>query len=706
MLEYVDPFIGTDGRGNCLCGPYLPYSLVRLGPDTLPPQPTNGYSSTTPTIYFSHTHVSGTGGGSRYGNIGVMPFTGRPRLSIEASERSQETASPGYYAATLTSSGVRVELTSTPRVGVHRYHFPHEMQANVLIDVGAIIRPATIERELGAVIGGFVEWISDHELVGRADCQGGWGHRFPYSVYFYAQFSLPATQRIVANGAGILDGSVATATHCQAVASFGQQQTVEVRVGISYVSLAKARASVAREAQDKTFEMIHAEARTTWAHALSRIWVEGGTDEQTTLFYTLFTRLLCMPSDLGIDDEHPSWHSGVRQFTDMYCLWDSVRNANALLSLFDPQMEVALLNSLLDIADHVGWLPDAWIAGHAAQMQGGSSADVLFCEAALKGLSGINYEKALGYMRKNNEVASPDPWRYGRYLADYRDLGYVSTNVKTACVSRHLEYSYQDWCIGRLAEHLGHHTMAQTYYKNAQKLWNLWRADLHAFAPRSPTGAWISPFDPNDVGGPFDPYFYEAASCHWSFQTFHDFAGLIERHGGSEAFLQHLDAFFDEGRYWSKEIMLHVPYLYHYVGRPDKSSERVRGLREQYFHARRDGLSDNEDMGCQSTWYICSALGLYPIMGQDLYMLVAPIFTRTEIALGSSGNSLIIEAPEAGEECLYVKAVTLNGKPLHRSWLRHHELAQGAVLRFTLDTTPGDWGTREVPPSFMQATDR
>ena len=706
MLEYVDPFIGTDGRGNCLCGPYLPYGLVRLGPDTLPPQPTNGYSSTAPIIYFSHTHVSGTGGGSRYGNIGVMPFTGRPRFTVEASERSQETASPGYYTTTLTSSGVRVELTSTPRVGVHRYHFPHDTQANVLINVGAIIRPATIERELGAVIGGFVEWISDHELVGRADCQGGWGHRFPYSVYFYAQFSLPAAQRIVANGAGILDGSVATATHCQAVASFGQQQTVEVRVGISYVSLAKARASVTREAQDKTFETIHAQARTTWAHALSRIWVEGGTDEQTTLFYTLFTRLLCMPSDLGIDDEYPSWHSGVRQFTDMYCLWDSVRNANALLSLFDPQMEVALLNSLLDIADHVGWLPDAWIAGHAAQMQGGSSADVLFCEAALKGLPGINYEKALGYMRKNNEVASPDPWRYGRYLADYRDLGYVSTNVKTACVSRHLEYSYQDWCIGRLAEHLGHHSMAQTYYKNAQKLWNLWRADLHAFAPRSPTGAWISPFDPNDVGGPFDPYFYEAASCHWSFQTFHDFAGLIERHGGREAFLQHLDAFFDEGRYWSKEIMLHVPYLYHYVGRPDKSSERVRALREQYFHARRDGLSDNEDMGCQSTWYICSALGLYPIMGQDLYMLVAPIFTRTEMALGSSGNSLIIEAPEAGEECLYVKAVTLNGKPLHRSWLRHHELAQGAVLRFTLDTTPGDWGTREVPPSFMQATDR
>jgi len=129
-------------------------------------------------------------------------------------------------------------------------------------------------------------------------------------------------------------------------------------------------------------------------------------------------------------------------------------------------------------------------------------------------------------------------------------------------------------------------------------------------------------------------------------------------------------------------------------------------MRKRYFHARRDGLSDNEDMGCQSAWYMCSTLGLYPIMGQDLYMLVAPAFTRSEMALGSSGKPLVIEAPEAGEEHIYVKAVTLNGKPLRRAWLRHHEIAQGAVLRFSLDTVPGDWGTDELPPSPMQATDR
>jgi putative alpha-1,2-mannosidase len=161
----------------------------------------------------------------------------------------------------------------------------------------------------------------------------------------------------------------------------------------------------------------------------------------------------------------------------------------------------------------------------------------------------------------------------GRHLADYRDLGYVSTNVKTSCVSRHLEYSYQDWCIGRLAEHLGHHEITQVYYTNARRLWNLWREDIKYFAPRSPDGHWINPFDANAVEDSFGPYFYEAASCHWSFHTHHDFAGLIERCGGAETFIRHLDTFFDEQRYRSKELMLHVPYLYHYAGRPDKSVE-------------------------------------------------------------------------------------------------------------------------------------
>ena len=707
LTDHVNPSIGIDGSGNCLIGPYLPFSLVRLGPDTLPPHPTNGYRSDRPIIRFSHTHVSGTGGAGRYGNIGVLPFTGPLRATPDATEREAETAAAGYYEATLVPSGIHAELTVTPRTGVHRYSFPDGAQANVLIDIAAVnqrLPSATDPNGFTPICtGGFVEFASPAEVIGRGDFHGGWGHGFAYSVYVYARFDRPSTARHVATANG-LAGSVATdGPGCRAVATFGPAGRVELRVGISFVSVAKARASVERESAGQTFEHIRATADATWEQYLSRIVVEGGTSDQRTLFYTLFTRLVCMPSDLGVDDEFPFWHSGVRHFSEYYCLWDSVRNANSLIGLVDPDAEVGMLNCLLDVADHTGWLPDAWIAGHSAMIQGGSSADILLCEAALKELMGIDYSKALRQMRKNNEVESPDPYLYGRHLKDYRDLGFVSTQVRKNCVSRHLEYAYQDWCIGRLAAHLGQADVAADYTRSSRKLWDLWRDDIKAFAPRLPDGRWVASFDPDYALADSwnDPYFYEGTSRQWSFNTQHDFAGLVRRHGGDAAFARHLDDFFERprGGYGSKETMLHIPYLYLYAGRPDRTADRVRWALRTFFSTRRNGLHDNEDMGCQSAFYMASSLGLYPLMGQDLYWLTTPVFERSTLTLGRADRMLTIEASGASDDRPYVASATLNGKPLDRAWLRHSEIAGGGTLRFERSATPTAWGRAIPPPS-------
>jgi predicted alpha-1,2-mannosidase len=706
-VSYVDPFIGVDGEGNCLCGPYLPHSIVRLGPDTLQPHLSHGYHSDRPIIRFSHTHVSGTGGGGRYGNIGVTPFTGALRTALQPYEKEEESAAPGYYCVTLMPSNIKAELTVTPRVGVHRYTFPDVSNANILLDVGSVIEVGgdIPGNSTGLSIGGFLEVISDTEVVGRGDFRGGWGHDFPYSVYFYAKLDQPILTYQTRNQSDELHSSSIDGPNCKVALAFGNQKEIGLRVGISYVSVANARDSVRKEARAKSFAALREEAADIWEHALQRIRVEGGTEQQKTLFYTLFTRLICMPSDLGIDDENPLWKSGVRHFTDFYALWDSVRNANSLISLFDPELEVDMLNCLLDIADHVGWLPDAWIMGHSAMIQGGSSADVLLCEAALKGLKGIDYHKALRQMRKNNEVESPNTWLYGRHLSDYHSLGYLSTNVKKNCVSRHMEYAYQDWCIGRLAEHLNDLSTAETYYESSRKIWNLWRDDIQFFAPKDPDGKWVEPFEPASClpDSWNDPYFYEGTSWQWSFSVHHDFSGLIQRHGGEEGFIRHLDRFFDEGHHYSKETMLHVPYLYTYAGRPDKTAERVRECLDKYFKVARNGLRDNEDMGCQSAFYMCSGIGLYPIMGQDLYLISTPIFKKTEISLGRSGKKLIIEAPAADEGHLYITSATLNGKPLNRAWVKHHEIADGAVIRLEVSQKPGNWGMTEIPPSPLQA---
>ncbi len=698
LHRYVDPFIAVNGPGDCLCGPYLPHALVRLSPDCLDPH-TSGYKSTTPITHFSHTHVYGTGGGGRHGNIGVTPAVGPAFFRQYAYDRSGETAAPGYYAVTLHPGEIRVELTTTPRVGVHRYTFPADTEAQVLINSGTVLQIlAAAESEMARCIGGFVEFISETEVVGRGDLRGGWGHRFPYSVFFYARFSAPAVRRQTANAtgparAGWGEDCLATdGAQSMALASFGKIRQLELRVGISLVSVAKARASVEREAAGKDFDTIRAEAVAVWERMLSRIRVTGGTEEQKRIFYTSFTRLVCMPADLGIDDENPLWISGVRQFTDFMCLWDSVRNANSLITLFDPEFEAAILNAMLDVADHIGWLPDAWISGHSARIQGGSSADILFCEAALKGLPGIDYAKALRQMRKNGEVESPDPWLYGRYLPEYRDRGFLSDNIPES-VSRQLEYAYQDWCIGRLAAHLGQADVAQRYRASAGKLWNLWCDEVKGFAPKCADGSWHRPFD-RDAHHVF---FYEGSSRQWSFNTQADFPGLVAHHGGAEAFVRHLDEFFDGGFYNSKETMLHIPYLYIYAGQPARTAQRVRECMAKFFRATRDGLSDGEDMGCQSAFYMCSAMGLYPVMGQDLYLLSSPVFARTEINLPASGQTLVIEAPNAGPDAPFVQSATLNGQPLDRAWVRHHEIVNGAVLRFELGARPSAWGTRDLP---------
>jgi len=714
ILSCVDPFIGVDGGGNTLCGPYLPHSLVRLAPDTLPlgPQGTNAYHSDHPIKHFSHTHVSGTGGGSRYGNIGVVPFTGPLRVGLGGFEKEAEEAAPGYYAVTLHPGGVQAELTVTPRVGVHRYTFPTGVGANVFIDVGAVIQIRGMvpgdrsEDGTGTCIGGYVEVTSDREVVGRGDFRGGWGHTFPYSVFFAARFDKAIVESKVGNHSGVIPGNHADEANCFTALHFGEIEQLQANVGVSYVSIAKARGSVDREVGRKGFDAVRGEAEQLWERALSRIRVEGGTDAQRTLFYTQFTRLICMPTDLGVDDEFASWHSGVRHFTDFYTIWDSVRNANALLTLFDPEAEIDQLNCLLDIADHVGWLPDVWIQGHSGMIQGGSSADVLLCEAALKGLEGIDYEKALRHMRKNNEVESPDPYLYGRHLPDYRDLGYLSTDVRKNCVSRHLEYAYQDWCISALAAGLGHNDVAATYRKSSEKVWNLWRDNMKCFAPRKPDGSWVDPFDQDSCRDDSwnDPFFYEGTSRQWSFCVQHDFAGLIERHGGPEVFIDHLDRFFDAGHYHSKETMLHVPWLYTYACRPDRTAERVRECMKRYFRPARDGLSDNEDMGCQSAFYMCSAMGLYPIMGQDPYLLAPPVFEHVEVQLGGSDRTLTIEASGAGPDRSYIAAATIDGEPFDRAWIRHNEIARGATLRFELAEHPARWAKDSAPPSPLASS--
>ena len=690
-LSLIDPFHGVDGNGNCLPGPYLPFGLVRPGPDMLPPQDTHGYRTGKPIVHFSQNHVSGTGGGGRYGNIGVLPFCGKltacppPRMPIE------EEAKVGYYRCVL-DDGVQVEITSSKRTAFYRITWPESCdQANLLVDVSSVITRGRIPGiDQGISIGGQSEIIGDRCISGRGDFKGGWGNFFPYSTSFFLKADTPFTQtQATQNRLTQTDTPWSHGPGHGFVVSFGGSQCVEFAIGLSYATPGRARANLEEETAE--FDTVRADAERIWSNELSRIQVDGGSEHERSLFATMLYRLFCMPSDLGVNADFDGWQSGIRHYSDFYAIWDSARAANSLLMLVQPERHLEWMNCLLDVAEHTGWLPDAWIAGHHAHAQGGCLADVVLAESALKGIEGIDYARALDFMQKNQEVTPDNPFPLGRYNQEMNELGYVPAGEVINCVSKQIEYTFQDHCAARLAAHLGDSKRSALMHERADRLWLLWDEGTRTFAPRNRDGSWDEKYDPCTTSLPDtwdDPYFYEGIGHEWTLAALHGLDRIVKEHGGPAGFEQHLDRYFDELVFFRKEFNVHVPYLYHHANAPHRVPGILRKELETHYKQGRSGLTDNEDMGAQSSFFLCASLGLYPHMGTDWYYLNAPLWERSVLQLGE-GKQLEIRANGSG----VVVAATINGQDWPHSRVPHAMIADGAIIELTLDEEPRGWGS-------------
>lgn len=693
--DEVNPRIGTGRHGNCLIGPCVPFGLVRLGPDIAYPQPQSGYRPGKAIIGFSHTRHAGTGGAARYGNLRVMPFTGDVRELAAApwfvfpatnrnwSKPAEEDASLGYYRCRF-AFGVTAELSATAHVGVHRYTYDEGTRANLLIDFASLLQNGTApagespycetwEAE-GIDLGGEVS-VRDggREFAGRADFKGGWGHMQPYSIFYFVRCHARPESVRLAGGSGLISGERGEGRGLRAALVFSAgTHEVRVEVGVSMRSADEARRAVETETAGADVEEIVRRNRAAWEPWLDRVRVEGGTTDQRALVATSLVRLFTQPTNLAPEGSPP-------EFTDIVCLWDSIRNANSLQHLIAPEFSADLMNSLLTQAEQTGWLPDAHIAGHFAYQQSGCCAEILFSEAARKGVPGVDYRRALAACVRNAETRSDAPDYYGRHIDDYERLGYLSTDVPKGCVSRHIEYTYQDWCIARLAEHLGETEIAERFDARAKRLWNLWNPAVRAFMPRHPDGSWVEGVDPEKQpwDGWNDPYSYEGPLRYWSFSGLHDIAGLIERHGGAESFSDFIEAVLARSDKLEKETRMHIPHLHAFAGRPGRTAARVaRSLREAYAnHA--DGLPDDEDMGCQSAYYICNAIGLYPIYGRTVYSVIVPAFERVTLAYGKTGRVLTIIRIGSGDR---VKAVRINGAEQAGTLIEHALIADGGSV--------------------------
>ncbi|MFW6227722.1 MAG: glycoside hydrolase domain-containing protein, partial [Bacteroidota bacterium] len=397
---YVNPFMGTI-EGNVLPGASVPFGMVELSPDLLPPQPTSGYRPGQPIAGFSHTHTSGTGGGPRYGNIMVFPQVGKPDIKDYASVKiANERAFPGYYAVTLrrVPGDVNVELTATHKTGKHKYTFftwqkEPEIEGSIFIDVAHTVTRAGLKD--ARCTEAFVEINEDNTISGWGTFEGGWGKPNPYKIYFAAQFDTPFQKSGTWNNDGINTEERSASVvfdpekpvkerRMGAYAGFdlNHMQTVELTVGISYLSMDKAVENM-NEKQDMTFDQVYAQTNQLWKEKLSTIEVEGGLPEHRQVFYSSLRNTFLMPTE--VTGEIENWPSQNPHFWDHYCIWDVFRTVMPLHTLITPQKQRDILNSLLDIYDQKGWLPDSWVAGDFSNIQGGTNVDVVFADAVVKG---------------------------------------------------------------------------------------------------------------------------------------------------------------------------------------------------------------------------------------------------------------------------------------------------------------------------------
>jgi predicted alpha-1,2-mannosidase len=705
----VDPFIGVDWGGNTFVGSAIPYGLVKIGPDmeTFDGRKSGfGYSSNGVILGFSHLHLSGAQG--KYGNVLVMPVTGPLDLGDIKSPRTDEVNHVGYYAADLTRYKVKAELTSSRRVGFHRYTFAAAQRAHITINLAHALGLGT-DWQAQKFLGAEAHIRSNREVEGVTRLTGGWNRGGEYRVYYYMVFDTPASATQTWSGGTLSeskDVTVGADTPIGASFDFDTKanQVIQAKVGISFISAEQAKQNVAQEVPAWNFDAVHSAAAALWNSELSKLNLSGETDSQRRQLYTAMYHIMLMPTDRT--GENPDWKSSEPYYDDFYCIWDTFRTSSPLLTLISPDRQRDIIRALVDIYRHTGYMPDARSGNDNGRTQGGSNANVVVADAYVKGLKGIDYETAFAAMVHDAEVPPADQQKEGRGgLKDYNEKGFV-TLADERSGSRTAEYSYDDFAIAEVACGLGKTKEAALYASRTHNFEHLWDRDMTVegfkgfLRPRKPDGSWAPPY--LVVRGTWPDFFYEGDIWTYSIYAPQDMRRLIEMAGGDAAFIHRLDWTFLRGHFdVTNEPGFLLPVLYNYAGRPDKSADVVHLVLEKAFSDTRAGIPGNDDSGAMSSWLIFSTLGIFPVAGQDVYLISTPSIPDASLALGD-GKKLRIIAKNLDPNGLnrYVQSATLNGADLANAWFRHAQIQDGATLVLTMGSAPSKWGTTTPPPSM------
>lgn len=745
-FEAVDPFIGTGPDGHTFPGATVPFGMVQLSPDTeIKPFKQSykwaaGYRHEDQTIVgFSHTHFSGTGH-SDLGDVLVQPIAGEVRLEPGDSDkpgsgyRSRfshvgEIAQPGYYAVTLADYGVRAELTATPRVGLHRYGFPAGRPAHLLLDLRSSIYNypgkvlwSRLRLRPDGVVTGFREtrgWAPGRQLYfAMAFSQGLTGHQFhdraPPNDYkgFKGPGTGPGDLQLI-EGRGLVG-----------VFDFGPLDgPLLVKVAISPVSEDGAVANLNAEAPGWDFDGARAAAKQAWAQALGAVDIQAATPMRTSLYTALYHALLAPSLSMDTDGRYRGPDNQVHTaegftFVSTFSLWDTYRAEQPLMTLIQPERRTAdVVNSLLASRREspFGILPVWQFAGQETWCMIGYHAVPEIADAIMKDIKGFDAAEALDAMTASATYAP-----YGD-LGDYMKLGYAPIDKEPEAASKTLEYAFDDWTIARVAQKLGRQDVASQFQARSNNWRNVFDPKTGFMRARNSDGGFREPFDPTSIKYGSD--YTEGNAWQWSFYAPQDTAGLIKAMGGDRALVAKLDAMFDYddskldytsaediagliGQYiHGNEPSHHVAYLYDYAGQPWRTQERLKQIVDSQYRPTPDGLVGNDDLGQMSAWLIFTALGFYPVApGSNEYVIGRPFVDRATLNL-PDGKQFTVVADGLSDTNRYVGAVTLNGAPLPRSFIRHEEIMAGGELRFVMRSAPNKtWATKPDQRPFSMST--
>ena len=712
ITKYVNPFIGTgaiDGglSGNNYPGATSPFGMIQLSPDTSEAPnwgDASGYDYNRNTIFgFSHTRLSGTGASDLI-DITLMP-TSSGRTS-SAFTHDEEKARPGYYQVMLKDENINAELTTTQRNGIHRYQYPAGKDAEIILDMDHSADKGSWGRR---IINSQIRILNDHAVEGYRIITGWAKLR---KIYFYMEFSSPILTSTLRDGGRVHENTaVINGTNLHGCFRFGQLngKPLTCKVALSSVSMENARQNMEQEAPHWDFDRYVAAADADWEKQLGKIEVKG-TEVQKEIFYTALYHTMIQPNTMSdVNGEYMAADYTARKVGDnethytTFSLWDTFRASHPLYTLLEPERVTDFVKSMIRQYEYYGYLPIWQLWGQDNYCMIGNHSIPVITDAILKGIPGIDVEKAYEAVYNSSVTSHPNsPFEV------WEKYGFMPENIQTQSVSITLEQAFDDWCVAQLAEKLNKDADYERFHKRSEYYRNLFHPKTKFFQSKNDKGEWIEPFDPYQYGGNGGHPFTEGNAWQYFWYVPHNIQALMELTGGTKAFEQKLDTFFTStykseqmnhnasgfvGQYaHGNEPSHHVAYLYNFAGQPWKTQKYVSHILNTLYNNTSSGYAGNDDCGQMSAWYVFSAMGFYPVNPADgRYIIGSPLLDECTLKLAGNKDFHIRTIRKSPED-IYIQSVTLNGKKHKDFFITHQDIMNGGTMVFKMGKKPSGWG--------------